>query len=120
MNKFYAALAAFGAGLAMQTAQVAFAADIEAGRALVEATNCAACHGARLNNPVSGTYPKLAGQHADYTYYALRQYQMGNANPAIGRDNAIMRAQVQGMSESDLRNMAAYIASLPGDLTVRK
>ncbi|MCY0388584.1 c-type cytochrome [Robbsia sp. Bb-Pol-6] len=120
MKKFHAALVvlvASGAGLA---AQAAFAADIEAGRALVEATNCAACHGARLNNPVSDAYPKLAGQHADYTYYALRQYQMGNANPAIGRDNAIMRAQVQGMSESDLRNMAAYIASLSGDLTVRK
>ncbi|MGI4858155.1 MAG: c-type cytochrome [Janthinobacterium lividum] len=120
MKTFYAArvvLVSLGMGMAAQTAD---AADIEAGRALVEATNCAACHGARLNTPVSDAYPKLAGQHADYTYYALRQYQMGNANPAIGRDNAIMRAQVQGMSEADLRNMAAYIASLSGDLTVRK
>lgn len=115
MKRFYAA--AVAAGIVSQTA---LAADIGAGRALVEATNCAACHGARLNNPVSDAYPKLAGQYADYTYYALRQYQMGTANPAIGRDNAIMRAQVQGMSEADLRNMAAYIASLPGDLNVRK
>ena len=114
MNKFFAAVAVFGACAASSGV---FAANVDHGRELVETTNCAACHGARLNNPVSNVYPKLAGQHADYTYYALRQYQMGNGNPMIGRDNAIMRAQVQGMSESDLRDMAAYIESLPGDLT---
>jgi len=37
---------------------------------------CAACHGANLNKPVSPEYPKLAGQHADYIYWALRQYDL--------------------------------------------
>ncbi|WP_422392488.1 c-type cytochrome [Mycetohabitans rhizoxinica] len=96
------------------------AADIGNGRALVERTNCAACHGAELSTPVSPDYPKLAGQHADYTYWTLRQYQMGGGNPSFGRDNAIMAAQVQNLSESDLKDIAAYVESLKGDLVLKK
>ncbi|WP_373566387.1 MULTISPECIES: c-type cytochrome [Mycetohabitans] len=96
------------------------AADIGNGRAIVERTNCAACHGAGLDKPVTPDYPKLAGQHADYTYWALRQYQMGGGNPSFGRDHAIMAAQVQSLSESDLKDIAAYIESLKGDLVLKK
>lgn len=96
------------------------AADIANGRAIVERTNCAACHGPGLNKPVSPDYPKLAGQHADYIYWSLRQYQMGGGNPTFGRNNAIMAAQVQSLSESDLKDIAAYVQSLKGDLLVKK
>jgi cytochrome c553 len=96
------------------------AADVANGHAIVERTNCAACHGPGLNKPVSPDYPKLAGQHADYIYWALRQYQMGGGNPTLGRDNAIMAAQVQSMSESDLKDIAAYVQSLHGDLLLKK
>jgi cytochrome c553 len=98
----------------------AHAADAANGKLLAAAHNCAACHGANLNSPVSPEYPKLAGQHADYIYWALRQYQMGNDNPLLGRSNPIMRAQVQTLSQSDLRDLAAYIESLPGDLVNKK
>lgn len=103
--------------LAMQPAH---AADAGNGKVLTEAHNCAACHGPNLNKPVSAEYPKLAGQHADYLYWALRQYQMGNGNPNFGRSNAIMSAQVQSLSEGDLKDIAAYIESLPGDLVLKK
>jgi cytochrome c553 len=103
--------------LAMQPAH---AADASNGKVLTEAHNCAACHGPNLNKPVSAEYPKLAGQHADYLYWALRQYQMGNGNPNFGRSNAIMSAQVQSLSEGDLKDIAAYIESLPGDLVLKK
>jgi cytochrome c553 len=100
--------------------QPAHAADASNGKVLTEAHNCAACHGPKLNNPVSAEYPKLAGQHADYIYWALRQYQMGNGNPNFGRSNGIMSAQVQSLSQSDMKDISAYIESLQGDLVLKK
>lgn len=105
---------------------VANAASIEKGKALVEKGNCASCHGADLNSPILPVYPKLAGQPADYLYYALHAYQVGGKNPQYGRVNAIMASQVQGTpdvsaySQQDLKDMAAYIASLPGTLVIKK
>lgn len=98
----------------------AHAADAGNGKALVESHNCAACHGAKFTNPVSGDYPKLAGQHADYIYFALRSYQVGTANPNFGRNNAIMQAQVQSLSLSDMKDIGAYLESLPGELVEKK
>lgn len=110
-------LLAFGA---FSMANSAAAADTANGKQLVESHNCAACHGANLNKPVTPEYPKLAGQHASYIYWALRQYQMGKSNPQLGRNNAIMQAQVQTLSQSDMKDIAAYIESLDGDLVQKK
>ncbi|CAG9263689.1 Putative periplasmic cytochrome type-C oxidoreductase signal peptide protein [Paraburkholderia unamae] len=114
-----------GAALALAltaalAAHPARAADASNGKALADSHNCAACHGPGLNKPVSPEYPKLAGQHADYIYWALRQYQMGNGNPHLGRNNPIMQAQVQSLSQSDMKDLAAYIESLKGDLIDKK
>jgi cytochrome c553 len=98
----------------------AHAADASAGKVLADSHNCAACHGPGLNKPVSPQYPKLAGQHSDYVYWALRQYAMGTGNPHLGRNNAIMQAQVQSLSPGDMKDLAAYIESLPGDLVQKK
>ncbi|MDR5750029.1 MULTISPECIES: c-type cytochrome [unclassified Caballeronia] len=115
---FKAACAAALFGIASMNA--AHAADAANGKALSDSHNCAACHGPNLNQPVSGEYPKLAGQHATYIYWALRQYQTGNGNPNFGRSNAIMAAQVQNLSQSDLKDLAAYIESLNGSLVLKK
>ncbi|PMS18811.1 cytochrome C [Trinickia dabaoshanensis] len=113
---------AAGAGLVAAVGAVgsAHAASVDNGKALVEAHNCAACHGATFTKPVSGEYPKLAGQHADYIVMALRQYQMGTSNPNFGRNNAIMQAQVQGLSLSDMKDIGAYLESLQGELVDKK
>ncbi|SAK70622.1 cytochrome c class I [Caballeronia arationis] len=115
---FKAACVAALFGIASMNA--AHAADVANGKSLSDSHNCAACHGPNLNQPVSGEYPKLAGQHATYIYWALRQYQMGNGNPNFGRSNAIMAAQVQNLSQSDLKDLAAYIESLNGSLVLKK
>ena len=47
---------------------VANAASVDKGQALVEKANCASCHGAGLNAPILPAYPKLAGQYPDYIY----------------------------------------------------
>jgi cytochrome c553 len=82
---------------------------------LLKKGNCAACHGENFNQPIDPSYPKLAGQHADYLYVALKSYK-DNAHALVGRGNAIMGAQVAPYSLDELKSMAKYIASLPGEM----
>jgi cytochrome c553 len=76
---------------------------------------CASCHGANFSKPIDGAYPKIAGQHADYLYVALKSYQV-QGNAVYGRSNAIMAGQVKQFSHAELKAMAKYLASLPGEL----
>ena len=95
-----------------------YAGNKEAGRVLVEKNNCNSCHGPDLKSPIAPAYPKLAGQHADYLFYALKSYQVNG--PQVGRSNAIMTAQAKQFNVTQLKDLAAYIASLPGDLVIKK
>lgn len=85
--------------------------------ALLTKGACASCHGANYSKPIDGSYPKLAGQHADYLYVALKSYRV-ESNPRMGRNNAIMGAQVKPFSNKELKLMANYLASLPSEMTV--
>ena len=88
--------------------------------ALLQKGACASCHGANFSKPIDGSYPKLAGQHADYLYFALKAYQT-EKNPNVGRANAVMAAQAKQFNHGELKQIAGYIASLPGELkTIRQ
>jgi cytochrome c553 len=100
--------AAGAAVMATATAPVA-AADIAKGQQLAQA-QCAACHGKDFASPVDPSYPKLAGQYPDYLEKALRDYQTG------ARKNAIMAGLAKPLSRDDIKNLSAYLASLPGPL----
>ena len=116
-------LAASGAGLALALfTGHAPAADLVAGQVAFEKNACASCHGADAKTSVLPTYPILAGQHADYLLHSLRSYQRGatGSSDVNARNNAVMTAMVQQLSETDMRNVAAWLASLPSDLAVRK
>ena len=93
--------------------------DIAAGKAATEKYKCVACHGTDFNSPIDPTYPKLAGQHEDYLEHALIGYQRG-ASGANGRGNAIMGAQAKPLSRQEIKDIAAYLHSLPGSLVLRK
>ncbi len=82
---------------------------------VLKAGNCVSCHGANLNQPIDPSYPKIAGQHADYLFVALKAYQV-DGNPHMGRANAVMSAMVKPFSQAQLKSVAAYIARQPGDL----
>jgi len=97
----------------------AVAGNAEAGKAAVQKANCAACHGADFNSPVDPSYPKLAGQHADYLEHALVAYQRGG-KAANGRGNAIMGGMAKPLTPVEIKDIAAYISSLPGTLVLRK
>ena len=83
--------------------------------ALLTKGACDSCHGKNYSKPIDGSYPKLAGQHADYLYVALKAYQT-EGNPQVGRGNAIMVGQVKPFSHLELKAIANYIATLPSDL----
>jgi cytochrome c553 len=87
--------------------------------ALLTKGACVSCHGANFNKPINGATPKIAGQHADYLFAALRSYGV-QGNPNVGRNNAIMAAQVKPYKRAELKAMADYLAQLPGDLRVIK
>jgi cytochrome c553 len=84
-------------------------------QALMAKGACASCHGTNFSKPIDGSYPKIAGQHGDYLYVALKAYRI-EGNPQVGRANAIMGAQVKQFSNAELRAMADYLAALPGEL----
>jgi cytochrome c553 len=76
---------------------------------------CVSCHGANFSKPIDPGYPKLAGQHPDYLFAALKAYRTEH-NAAVGRNNAIMAGQVKQFSNAELKAIADYIGSLPGEL----
>lgn len=78
--------------------------DIAAGKA--KATVCAACHGADGNGGADPTWPKLAGQDADYIAKQLADFKAGR------RKNAIMSGMAAPLSAAEVRNLGAYFASL--------
>lgn len=101
------------ASAAAATAPVPSAAVAE----LLKKGNCASCHGENLNKPIDASYPKLAGQHADYLFVALKSYKTEN-NPNVGRSNAIMGGMAKPYTNAELKTLANYIGSLPSDLQV--
>jgi len=77
---------------------------------------CAACHGVDGNSPIPAN-PNLAGQHSSYIYKQLSDYKAGR------RKNAVMSGMVSNLSDSDMRNLAAYFAAQkakPGTAQDRK
>jgi len=76
---------------------------------------CMQCHGANLNNPIDPSFPKIAGQHADYLFVSMRAYRI-QGNRHVGRNNPVMQGIVQQFTDAELRLMANFIATLPGDL----
>jgi len=76
--------------------------DAAAGKAKVGV--CMACHGPN-GNALVPSWPKLAGQHAEYIYKQLRDFKGG------ARENAQMSPQVIPLSEQDFRNIAVYYST---------
>lgn len=85
--------------------------------ALLGKANCASCHGADFSTPIDPSYPKIGGQHADYLFVALKAYKVSD-NAKVGRNNPIMTSMAKQYSNAELKQLANYLASTPGDLKV--
>ncbi|OOS07910.1 Cytochrome c553 [Moraxella cuniculi DSM 21768] len=77
--------------------------NIEAGKAIVE-NNCAACHGAN-GVSVAPLQPNLGGQNIKYLYKQLVDFK------TKARRNGVMEAQLVGLTQQDLADVAGYYAS---------
>lgn len=105
------------AALAAEPAKPAAKPDAAKGEALYASgdaargvTACIACHGAAGDSSIPQN-PKLGGQHAAYLHKQLQDFK----SPA--RNNAVMTAMAQPLTEADMQNIAAYLeaqAAKPG------
>lgn len=96
----FAAFAALAVSLPVQAKG-----NAEAGKA--KSAACAACHGEDGNSKVPG-FPRLAGQHSDYLYHALKDYKSGK------RKNPIMAGQVETLTDADMADLAQYFSRQKG------
>jgi cytochrome c553 len=102
-----------GLFIVLAVAQVAHAADIEAGKRMAT-TVCAACHGTN-GVSVSDAIPNLAAQRPGYIEARLKAFKDGTrqARGAIS-PTASMDAIAPQLNAEDIANVAAYFASQPG------
>lgn len=73
-----------------------------------KAAVCASCHGVDGNATISAN-PRLAGQYESYLYHSLKGYKSGE------RKNPVMSGMVAGLSDQDMRDLAAWYASQTGN-----
>ena len=78
---------------------------------------CASCHGPNLNKPIDPSYPKIAGQHKDYLFVALKSYKT-EGQATWGRNNGVMGGIAKQFTNAELKELAQYISTQPGELRV--
>lgn len=76
---------------------------------------CVACHGDNFNNTTDPANPRLAGQYADYLAVSLKAYKTQDKS-THGRANATMAGMAATLSDAEIKQVAAYLAGLPGAL----
>jgi cytochrome c553 len=109
-------LAAFysGSGTGVTLPATAAEGSVKAAELMTKG-GCTSCHGANLSKPIDPAYPKIAGQHSDYLYVALRAYKT-NDKPMIGRGNPVMGGIAKQFSNADLKVLADYVGGLPSEI----
>jgi cytochrome c553 len=68
---------------------------------------CMTCHGPQAKG--MATFPRLAGQHADYLVKQLGVFQRSDDRP----EGAIMKTIAHELTEADIENVAAYLQAVP-------
>jgi cytochrome c553 len=76
---------------------------------------CTSCHGENFAKPIDPSYPKLAGQNADYLFVALKSYKVEGSS-TWGRGNGVMGGVAKQFSNAELKELANYLSAQQGDL----
>jgi cytochrome c553 len=79
----------------------------EAGVPAKSVPACLGCHGAEGQG--NDTFPRIAGQHADYLVKQLTVFQRTNDRPL----GAIMETVAHELTRDDIENVAAYVQAMP-------
>jgi cytochrome c553 len=96
-------LASFAVSASANESRPAEKPDLAKGQ--TSAAMCAGCH-SQDGSRGSPAQPILQGQHPEYLVKQLTEYKNGK------RANAIMSGMAAGLSESDMKNIAAFYGSL--------
>lgn len=80
--------------------------DVGAGER--KATTCHACHG--VGNSVAPTFPRLAGQRAEYLYHRLVSFKTADPKDPYYSVSP-MRPLAANLSDTDMRDLAAYFSA---------
>ena len=86
--------------------------------ALLQKAACTSCHGANFSKPVDPSYPKIAGQHSDYLFVALKSYK-NEPNNVVGRSNGVMGGIAKQFTNAELKALSQYVGSLEGEMQVK-
>jgi cytochrome c553 len=76
--------------------------NAEAGQ--TKSAPCVACHGVG-GNSTNPEWPRLAGQHRDYTVAQLKAFKSG------ARSNPLMSPMAAPLTDQDIEDLAAYFAT---------
>lgn len=108
-------LGAYFASQAPRQGAAKDAASVEVGRKLFRggntATGTAACAGCHSPNGagIPAQYPRLAGQHAEYTVAQLKAFRSGERANDL---NGMMRAVAARLTDAEIESLAQYAAGL--------
>ena len=80
----------------------------DAAAGLKKATVCFACHGAN-GTSVAPTFPRLAGQRADFLYHRLLSFKQADPKDAYYSVSP-MTPNVASLSDADMRDLATYFS----------
>ncbi len=70
---------------------------------------CASCHGPAGAGNDAAKFPRLAGQHADYTMSTLSHFRSGERENDV---NKMMRSVAERLSDTEIAALANYIQGL--------
>ncbi len=84
------------------------AADLD-GAKLFKDKTCWSCHGKDAKTPIIPTYPKIAGQNADY---ALQQMQDIKSGARSNGQSVAMKAVMYLVSDEEMKAIASWLATL--------
>jgi cytochrome c len=99
--------------LGAATASMVLSAGAQAqdGAALYAQKTCIACHGVGGNKPILPTYPKIAGQNAEYLYNQMVDIKSGARNNG---QTAAMKGVMHLVNEGEMKVISEWLATLPG------
>ena len=106
LNTKCISLAAVAVALSLGSAGGAVAAD---GAELFKTKTCWSCHGKDAKTPIMPTYPRIAGQNADYAFNQMKDIKSG----ARSNGQAAAMKGVMGLvNEEEMRAIADWLSTL--------
>ncbi len=84
-------------------------AGAQTGQELFAAKGCIACHGLIGKKSIQPTYPKLAGQYAEYLFMQLKAFKTQGRK---GGQAALMWGMAARLSEAEMRKISDFLAGV--------